>query len=117
MCENIALIQEVHEHSSLFDAESLANEKLLQIGLEKLSTKRIENCSKEEIFLVMFIRATMTQNHTVMVQLPSTLLDNLFTMREIIKSMQKVAHNKEVYILDFTSNKHYYKESACSMVG
>ena len=116
MIENIALIKEVHENMSLFQAQALAKEYLDKMSLSTISQKRSDSCKNIEIFYVMAIRAMMTQAKSVIIKLPTTLLEDLQDMPKIIENLLKIKEEKEIYIFDFFANKIHYKESQCSMI-
>ncbi len=113
MCENIALIKAVHENMSISEANTLAVEMLSMIGLQKIAYKRVENCSKDELLLVMFIRALMTKEKSVILKLPSEIIGGLFHIENILKDMRKVNTSKEIFVCDLVSSKAYYKECEC----
>lgn len=116
MCENIALIKEVHENMSISDAEHLACKTLGVLALESVIYQRIDSCSKEEIFLVMFIRAMMSQEKSVIIELPSNILGNLSNVQNILKDIIKINKSKEIFILDLQSYKIYYEGCECNIV-
>jgi len=115
MCENIALIKEVHENMSLSKANSLAVDMLRKVDLEEISHKYVSSCSDEEIFLVMFLRAVMSQEKNVILKLPSRILGNLFHVKKLIQKMISTDSSKKIIILDLVSNENYYKGSECSI--
>jgi len=115
MCENIALIKEVHDNMSTVDAESLAVEILSVLGLKKISRKRVASCTKEEQFLVMCIRAMMTQEKSVMIKLPGEILGSLLHIQKLIQSMKKLNNGKEIFILDSLNHKKHYEGCECNI--
>ena len=115
MCENIALIKEVHENLSVFKANNLALNILRKIGLEEIGYEYVGNCSDEEIFLVMYIRAVMSQEKNVILKLPSRILGNLFSIKKLIQNMIDLGFNKKIIILDLVSNENYYEGCECNI--
>ena len=115
MCENIALIKEVHENLSVSKANNLALQILRKIDLKEIGHKYIGNCSDEEIFLVMYIRAVMSQEKNVILKLPSRILGNLFRIKKLIQNMIDIGINKKIIILDLVSNENYYEGLECSI--
>lgn len=115
MCENIALIKEVHENMSVVDAENMAIEILGILGVEEVSRKRVVSCTKEEIFIVMYGRAMMTKEKSAMIKLPGEMLGSLLNIQTLINSMNKVENSKEIFILDLLSHKKYYEGCVCSI--
>jgi len=116
MNENIALIKEVHENMRVLDAEALAEKLLGVVGLASIAKERVESCSREEIFLVMFIRALMSQEKNVIIELPTTALGTLQNICEIIEKMLDVNHEKKIIILDIQSNKIHYEGCRCHII-
>jgi len=116
MLENIALIKEVHQRLSVKKAEQEAYEMLQKIQLEAIADKRVSQCSAQEIFYVMFIRALMMEERRVFLLVPVTITETLKDIQSIIKGMNRLNDNKSVEILDVSSNELYYKGCACSIV-
>ena len=115
MCENIALIKEVHENMSIANATSLAVEILREINLAKLSDRYVSTCSVEEIFLVMFLRAMMCQEKNVILKLPSAILGNLFNIKQLVQNINRVNKSKKIIILDLMSDELSYKGCECNI--
>ncbi len=116
MCENIALIKEVRENMSIREASALANKSLGLVGLEGIANQRVDSCSKEELFLVMFIRALMTHSKNVIIESPSNILGDLSNIEKVARDMKKVNLSKKILILDFESYKKYYEGCGCNMI-
>ena len=115
MCENIALIKEVHENMSIVNASSLAVEMLSSIELEEIANRYVNSCSKEEIFLVMFLRAMMSQEKKIIISLPSNILGNLLGIKKLVQNMIKVNSSKKIIILDLINDELYYKGCECNI--
>ena len=115
MAENIALIKEVHENISVVDANGLALDVLRDLDMENIADEYVNNCSQEEMFLVMFLRAVMTQESKVVVKLPSNLLGSLSNMRELSERMLQKVYDKKIIILDLESNETYYEGCQCNI--
>jgi len=115
MCENIALIKEVHENMSVLDANNLAIKMLEIVNQKEIAYKYVSSCSQEEIFLVMFLRAIMTQEKNVILKLPSAILGSLFHIKKLIEYMIKIDVEKKIIILDLVSNETYYKGCECNI--
>lgn len=115
MCENIALIKEVREGMLVLDAENLASAILRMLDLESITYRRVDNCSQEEIFLVMFIRAMMSQENSVIIKLPSNILGNLANIKKIIRDVVSINKSKEIFILDYENYKRYYEGCECNI--
>lgn len=115
MCENIALIKEVREGMLVLDAENLASAILRMLDLESITFQRVDNCSQEEIFLVMFIRAMMSQENSVIIKLPSNILGNLANIKKIIRDVVSINKSKEIFILDYENYKRYYEGCECNI--
>jgi ABC-type cobalamin/Fe3+-siderophores transport system ATPase subunit len=113
MCENIALIKEVHENIPVSEANRFALNILKKIDLEEIAYKYVSNCTDKEIFLVMFIRAVMSQEKNVILESPSKILGNLFSIKKLIENMIELDSSKKIIILDLVSNENYYKGAKC----
>ena len=114
ICENIALIKSVHENMSTKKAERLALDMLTLLGLQKIAHQRAYSCSKKEIFLVMFIRAMMMKENTLIIKSPNDILGNSQHIKEVVIEMIKIDIVKDICIVDLQRNENYYKGCACS---
>jgi len=95
-------------------AEDLALEMLMCLGIQDIAHKRLENCSKKERFLAMFIRAIMMKEGSIILKTPQEVLGNSYDIREVITEMQKIDTDKKIYIVDLLRNKNDYEGCACS---
>ena len=116
MIENIAIIKEVKELMSTKEAHGLALDLLKKINLENISAKRTTTCSAQEEFYVMFIRALMTRERTIIIQRPFSIINNLRDINTLIKNIEILNKDKDIIILDTIINKIHYKECSCSMI-
>lgn len=110
MCENIALIKETHEHKGIKDAEDEAYRMLEKIELGKIMLNRVSQCSSLEIFFVMFIRALMTQEKSIMIVPLFLLSSNLEDIKTVLEKISILNSDKNIYILDLISNENYYRD-------
>ena len=95
-------------------AEDLALEMLMHLGIQEIAHRRLENCSKKELFLVMLLRAVMMKEDSIILKLPQEILGNIYDIREVSTEMNKIDTDKKIYIVDFLRNKNDYKGCACS---
>lgn len=116
MLENIALIKEVHEQLSIKKAQSIATESLEKIGISHIALKRLNQCSSIEIFYVMFIRAMMSKNINIVILTPFLLISNLADIQSIINNIEILNSDKNIFILDNSTNKIHYKGISCLIV-
>lgn len=116
MKENIALIKETHHKKSRQDAEDEARRYLDKIGLADIADLRSNQCSKEEIFYVMVIRALMCDREQVFIRSPLQLLETFGSLCEIIDNIQILNSNKSIMILDTHTNFTHYKECGCTIM-
>ena len=103
--ENIALIQEVHQNISVNKAENLAKESLSKIGLEDISLLNITQCSSEELFYSMLVRAMMCENRTIIIESPYLISSDNIEFEKI----ERLNTDKDIIVLDIFENKHKYK--------
>jgi len=115
MVENIALIKEVKEGYSRKKAESLALEYLQRIGLTKIATLRVSSCSINELFDVMFIRAMMTKEHSIVIVSPLVIVKNPREIKTLFEHIDKLKGEKKVLILDTIANKNLYEGLVCNI--
>ncbi len=109
MLENIALIKEVIELMPTQEAQSLAKEELSKINLSHLGAYRVGQCSSLEIFYIMFIRAMMTKDTHILIDMPYTIIDNLENINEVIDNIQLLKYeDKKIFVLDTVNHESRY---------
>ena len=116
MIENISLIKEVHEHMPIVDAQKLALEYLKRVNLEYIAQKRVNECTVIEIFYVMFIRALMSSERRVMIEVTHSVVDSLSNIEKLLESIALLNRDKDVSILDLQERKNYYKDGRCNII-
>lgn len=116
MLENIGLIKEVHDNLSINKAENLALEMLKKIGLEDIALKRENSCSRVEILYVMLIRALMTQEKSVIIKLPSSILDDLQEINKVVDNISLLKASKNIFFVDLKINKIHYEGCQCNII-
>ena len=116
MLENIALIKEVHELLSRDEAEKIADTYLAKIGLSNIGLKRLNQCSPSEVFYVMFIRALMSKEKSIIILTPLALMSNLSNMQTVIDTLHLLETEKEIFIFDTLTNKSHYEGNPCLIV-
>jgi len=116
MYVNIALIKEVHEHLATPLAQKEASDYLKKIGLDDIGLKRVSECGNLEIFYVMFIRALMSKEMTVIIISPFLITTNVGDMKSIINNLSILNSEKNILILDLDSNKIDYKDCLCNII-
>lgn len=96
-------------------AEELAQQMLEEIELSSIALYREPQCSDRELFYVMFIRALMSKEQTIIIESPHTLLNDLNEMQKIFNSMSLLNREKTVLILDIINNRIYYEGCLCNI--
>jgi len=114
--ENIAIIKEVHEDMKALKAESLAMDALSLLSLEYIGLKRLNECTIMDIFYVMVIRASMSDDEKIFIKMPSSLLGNLKKIHLALEKLSLLQLDKDIYILDTQDNKNFYKGSLCNII-
>ena len=64
---------------------------------------------------MMFIRAMMSQENSVIIKLPSNILGNLANIKKIIRDVVSINKSKEIFILDYENYKRYYEGCECNI--
>jgi len=116
MLENISLIKEVHEHMPIADAQELAMEFLKRVSLENIAYKRVNECSIIEIFYVMYIRALMSSERRIFIEVTHGVVDSLSNIHKLLESIEMLNREKEVMILDLQEREIYYKDGRCNII-
>lgn len=116
MLENIALIKEVHEHIPTKKAQDLASEHLAKINLRDIGTLRQNECSQKEKFFVLLIRALMTKEPNIIIIPPFSIINSVRRMENIIKNIEILNDNRQVYIYDIITNKMHYEGCICHTI-
>jgi len=117
MVENIALILEVHQHMSIKKAQQIAQQYLDMIHLGHIGSYRKVQCTPLEIFYVMFIRALVTNEPTIIIETPYVLLESLREIKTISIHLEKLNQSKKkIIILDTQNNMLHYKDCLCNMI-
>jgi ABC-type lipoprotein export system ATPase subunit len=106
--ENIALIKEVHEYKNIYEAQNEAKQWLKYINLEEIATKRSNQCSKNELFFVMLIRAYMMPTNTIGIGYIFNLVQDLDNIEPIIEALKKFPVQKNILFFDKINNQHLY---------
>ena len=116
MVENIALIKEVNFLMPTKKAQAIAWEYLKRLGLSHIGNYRINQCSAIEIFYVMFIRALMTKEKTIIIKTPYAILESLREIKFIFNNIEMINDNKNILILDTLNNQIHYEGCSCNIV-
>jgi len=116
MAENISIIKEIKHFMNVDEAQLLSLEYLKVLSYEDLAQKRLNECSKLEIFYVQFMRALMSDERCIVICMPYRMLQVTQRMEEIINNLLKYKGEKKIIILDFISHKERYEESLCNIV-
>jgi len=116
MLENIAIIKEVHFWMNTKEAQLLAKEFLDKIGLVHIGEYRLHQCSLQERFFVILIRALMTKEKKIIIKMPYAILYNLRDMRNICQKIDSLNSDKDIIILDTFNNEINYKEALCNII-
>lgn len=113
MLENIALIDEVHGRLSVKEAESKALQRLTHLGMERLALLRTAQCTYEERFLIMLLRATSMPVNQVFILFPLSLVPHEGGMEPVLNRIQQIDTKMNLQILDLKSNLILYQGLPC----
>lgn len=113
MLENIALIEQVHSRLSVKQAESRALQRLTLIGAESIALKRSPQCTEEEKFLTMLLRATSMPVSQVFILFPLSLMPHEDGMAPVLNRIQQIDTQIPLQILDLQSNLIHYQGLPC----
>jgi len=113
MCENIALIREVHQHLPQKISMLQAKEALKRIGLEDICQKRLHQCTPIEIFYVMLIRAMMSEAKIITVITPFSFVKKLSNFSSVLDTLYALDFQQEVIVVDIFKNLHHYRDKRC----
>ena len=114
--ENISLIKEVHEFTPRLKAQKIASDLLSKAGLQHIEFYRANQCSIVEIFYVMFIRALMTRDKNIFIEVKHSVLESLKDIKSVFESINLLKGNKNIFILDLLENEDYYKGTLCNII-
>ncbi|MBU0631013.1 hypothetical protein KKA17_00035 [bacterium] len=114
--ENIAIIKEVHANKPVIEAEQEALEFLKLLSLEEIAKKRVPECNEFEIFCTMLLRAIMSENPTIVIVTPFSLITTLTGVQEIADVISKLNTKKDIIIVDMLNNKTNYEGELCRIV-
>ena len=114
--ENISLIKEVREFTPRLEAQKIASDLLSKAGLKHIESYRENQCSIVEIFYVMFIRALMTRDENIFIEVQHSVLESLKDINSVFKSINLLKGDKNVFILDLLENEDYYKGTLCNII-
>ena len=113
LLENVALIDEVHHHMSVKQAESKVLQTLKSNGLEQLAFKRIPQCNDHEIFQFLLLRAAAMPKKQAFILLPLTLVNHEDGINAILNIINNLKIDLTISILDLKSNQIHYQGLAC----
>lgn len=97
-------------------AQQLALATLQVVGLERIGLYRATKCSVMEIFYVMFIRALMSKEQTIIINSPASVIDTLKKIDRVLEKITLFKSEKNILVLDVEDNQNYYKGSLCSTI-
>jgi ABC-type lipoprotein export system ATPase subunit len=115
MCENIALIREVHQKLSQEQSNIQAKEALIDIGLEHVCHNRVHQCTPLETFYVMVIRALMCDVSNICVVTPYSFVKKLGEFESVLATLQKLKFHHNIIVIDVAKNLHYYRNCSCNI--
>jgi len=116
MIENIALIKEVHQFLSVKQAHKDALNLLDKLSLASIADKRINECCDEDVFYVMFMRAMMSSEKDIVIEVPFSLVKNLENIGKLIENILFLNDDKNIIILDNITNESKYKGYPCHII-
>lgn len=106
--ENISLINEVHNGYSKSIAEQDAINLLKALSLEEIAFKRKEECSYQERFFVMFLRALAYDSQYIVINFVFSIIDDIIDIDDIISKISLVKKDKQIIFVDIIKNKVHY---------
>ena len=109
MLENIALIHEVHNHTSTKVAQEEASFFLNKIDKLGIAFKRTHQCNELELFYTMIIRAIMTKEKNIVILRPLSILKNIEFLAVAMKNLALLNENKNIIILENDINRFQYE--------
>lgn len=116
MIENISLIKEVHEFMPRVKAQKIGSDLLSTVGLSEIELYRVNQCSIDEIFYIMFMRALMSNETDIFIEVKHSIVESFNDIESIMKNMNLLKGNKNVFILDLLENEADYKGSICNII-
>ena len=114
--ENISLIKEVHEFMPRLQAQEIAISLLSKVGLNHIKSYRQNQCSTVEIFYVMFLRALMSREKNIFIEVKHSVLETLKDINNVFESINLLKADKNIFILDLLENEDYYKGTLCNII-
>ncbi len=109
MIENIALIPEVHKHTSIKKAQELAQNSLAKIDKENIALKRMHQLNEVEIFYVLIARALMDERETIVIVNPLSILKHVEFLAIAMKNLAILNEEKNIIILENDINRFHYE--------
>jgi len=97
-------------------AEKIARDFLSKVDLEHIEFKRENQCTIVELFYVMFIRALMSKNEYIFIEVKHSVLESLKDIKSVFQNINLLKGDKNIFILDLLENENYYKGSLCNIV-
>lgn len=114
--ENIALIKEVHERMEIGEAQRVAMGYLRDISLEHIADKRVNECTLLEILIAMIIRAMMTREASILIEVSHTIVDSVHEIEALFTIIKSLQIQKSVQFLDLIDNQTYYEGYRCNII-
>ncbi|NCN43661.1 MAG: hypothetical protein CO158_07725 [Piscirickettsiaceae bacterium CG_4_9_14_3_um_filter_43_564] len=113
MKENIALIDEVHRLMPVQESQQRASSLLAKLNLTTIEEKRVGTCSDLELFATMLLRAERMPREAIYIVLPLLLLGHADAIEQTLALLTLLDSQKDIFILELTSNRVHYQGQAC----
>jgi ABC-type lipoprotein export system ATPase subunit len=110
--ENIALIAQLHQHTSWADASQRAQQLLHAMCSDDIALKRDEDLSYMQRFVVKTARAIMLKRPLILIDRPACLLPDVF-YPEVLSRILNGVHDEIPHytIVDYHWNRPLYEHT------
>ncbi|BBP00884.1 hypothetical protein [Sulfuriferula nivalis] len=101
--ENIALIDQLHQHATWIHASERAQQLLTCMGYQDIATKRDEDLTYSQRFAVKMARAIMLKRPLIVIDRPALLLPDVFYPQILRSTLACLLHEAcEYVIIDYS---------------
>lgn len=108
--ENIALIDQLHQHASWVNASVRAQQLLSCMGYADIAMKRDEDLSYSQRFAVKMARAIMLKRQLIVIDRPALLLPDVFYPQILRATLACLLHEARDYvIIDYSWHTPLYE--------
>ena len=108
--ENIALIDQLHQHASWANASTRAQQLLTCMGYPDIAMKRDEDLNYSQRFAVKMARAIMLKRRLIVIDRPALLLPDVFYPQILRTTLACLLHEaREYVIIDYSWHTPLYE--------